>query len=237
MPNWCYIQVCFKGSKDNIKRLIHDIECASEFNKKYGRRWCNIRYFLSLSNFDTVSYLETNNKTTYDCNFRGNIYSYSHTVYTDDEENMYYHPIIELAWDNDYHLIQLISILYNVEYSAYSEEEGMGIYSKCKNSDNISAYDFDFCIRPDSEQLENALEENPELDIDYSIPIKIGDDIKCITNNLFDHNIEYDIYEVEKIEPPDIYGVYYKYIFGIDYDYEKQKLVYGRYPGIDRFNM
>lgn len=135
----------------------------------------------------------------------------------------------------DYNVLQVISKIYDVEYSAYSEEPGMDIHTKCKNG-SINTYDFDFSISPNYEDLELALDENPELDIDYDIPVKIGiDNIDSITKELKDNNIDYRITEIASIEPPDIYGVYYHYIYGVDYDDDLHNKIY-RYPGLDRFN-
>lgn len=74
MPNWCYTQVCFKGNPENIMRLVKDVESSDEWNHKNGTLFCNLRYFLSLNNFDTVSYLQRYNNYFNSPNFRGYIY-------------------------------------------------------------------------------------------------------------------------------------------------------------------
>lgn len=233
MPNWCYTRVCFKGKPENIIRLRKDIENAANFTKA-NPRYCNLRYLLSLNNFDTVSYLQRY-KDSYDCNFRGSVYDYP---YQPEENNGYllYYPSFEMAWDMDYNVLQLISIIYGVEFSAYSEESGMGIRTKCKNG-SIDTYDFDYTIIPDIEQFEDAINEDPEgLDLDYDNPVKYKSaealEIKKI---LHDCNIEYDIQEIEEVPVPIPYGVYYHYIYGVRFDTEFDKIWNG-YPYSDPFN-
>ena len=57
MPNWCFTQVCFKGKPENIERLANDIHEATEFYYR-NTHYTNLRYFLYLNNFDSVSYIE-----------------------------------------------------------------------------------------------------------------------------------------------------------------------------------
>ena len=238
MPNWCFTRVCFKGKPDNINRLRSDIAKATEWGYR-NPLWCNIRYFLSLSGFDAVSYEQRMiNKyipQMHDCNFRGNVFD----TYLQSEEcgeYLLYYPSFETAWWMDYGLLQIISINYNVEFSAYSDEPGMGYYGKCKNG-SIDTYDYDYRIIPNYEQLEEAVENNPELEIDYDIPVKIGDsNIESIIEELKKHNIEYNIGHIEEEEAPKIYGIYYHYKYGVCYDDEIHNKIYN-YPELDPFNI
>ena len=227
MPNWCMTNVCFKGKPENIQRLRRDIEKTAKWTKEHGKYFCNLRYFLSLNNFDPVSYQR--------CNFRGNTYDYNTNQ---DPESTEYYTLFEMAWYTDYEILQLISVLYDVEFSAYSEEPGMGIYEKCRNG-NIDTYDFDYVISPDYDQFEKALDEDPDgiEELCYSNPVKIGSsDEKDIIDLLNDCGIKYDIINIDNWDAPNIYGVYYQLIYGVDYDNIETGFVPHRYPGIDRFN-
>lgn len=240
MPNWCYTQVCFRGKPENIERLRKDVEAANEFGHRH-MSFCNVRYLLSLQNFDTVSYYERfKNKyipNYYDCNFRGNVFD---TQFKSEEHNdglVSYYPTFEMAWYTDYQLLQLISMIYDVKFSAYSEEPGCEIYDKCRNDSSIDEYDFDYIISPDYEQFEEALDENPEgLDLDYNNAVKQGSEEEAeIINILKERGITYGINPIETIPVPDPYGVYYHYNYGVIYDtdfYEK----FMKYPELDPFN-
>lgn len=232
MPNWCYTQVCFKGKPENIMRLKNNIELANEWSNR-NSGFCNIRYFLSLSDFDTVSYIERFSNR-YDCNFRGTVYD---TALKPDEcgEYLLYYPTLDTAWWIDYQLLQIISMIYDVEYSSYSEEPNMGYYSKCRNG-NMDTYNFDYLIQPDYDQLEEAMDDDPQLELDYIIPVKIGEpDTDEVLDELKNRNIEFDIMSIENEYPPNIYGVYYHHIYGVTYDDDRYNKFY-KYPELDPFN-
>lgn len=233
MPNWCYTKVCFKGKPENINKLRADISKSTEWLHR-NPSWCNIRYFLSLSNFDTLSYLNTVSNQ-YDYNFRGSVYD----TYLESEEcgeYLLYYPSFETAWWMDFGLLQIISMIYGVEFSAYSEEPNMGYYGKCKNG-SIDIFDYDYNIIPDYEQLENAIENNPELDIDYNIPVKIGEaNHEDIIDELKSYNIEFDITVIEDEKVPYIHGIYYHYIQGVAYEDDLHNRVHN-YPELDLFNI
>ena len=240
MPNWCYTQVCFKGKPENIKRLVKDIEAACIFHSN-NRGYCNIRYFLYLNNFDTTSYIErcryTHIPHLYNCNFRGSVYSADYECEDDlKDEYLYYYPTFEMAWYTDYQLLQLISMMYDVTFSAYSEEPSMEIFDKCRNDDSINEYDFDIIITPDYDQFEELLEGDNNIDFGYENAVKYGDEeFNHITNTLKKHNIEYDTITITAMPVPTPFGVYYHYINGVVFDTDTE-MKFFRYPGIDEFN-
>lgn len=240
MPNWCYTQVCFRGKPENIERLAKDVDKATEFLRN-NRGYCNIRYFMQLNNFDTVSYRERfQNKYIphyYDCNFRGSVYSANYDIEDVTEEGyISYYPTFEMAWYTDYQLLQIISMIYDVKFSAYSEETGCQIYDKCRNDESIDEYDFDFIISPDYEQYEEALEEGIDLDMCYVNPVKDGDaDMTYILKTLTSHDIKYDIQSVEALPVPSPFGVYYHYLYGVIFDTDIE-MKFCRYPETDEFN-
>ena len=232
MPNWCYSRICFKGKTENIKRLQNDIELANEYAHR-NPMFCNIRYFLSLNGFDIVSYKERFN-SYHDTNFRGSIYStvLAPEEYIDDQS--LYYPYTETAWWMDYGLLQIISLIYGVEYSCYSEEPGMAIYTKCRNSE-LDVYDYDYCIQPDYEQLEEAIYNDPQLEIDYLTPVKIGEpETDEILDLLKERNIEFETIQIDEEVPPIPFGVYYHYNIGVTYDKEPN---WCNYPELDPFNI
>lgn len=234
MPNWSYARICFKGKPDDINRLRENVSKATKWSYK-NPYWTNLRYFFSLSGFDSVSYRERFS-TYYDRNFRGNILD-TWLKSEEDGEYLLYYPSMESAWWTDYEVLQLITMLYNVEFSAYSEEPGIGIYDKCKNG-TIDTYDFDYSIVPDYEQFEAAIDEDPDgLDLDYDNPVKNGsEEEKEILKILRDHNIDYDARVIDNIPVPVPYGVYYHYIYGVCYDKNKDNINYN-YPDLDPFNI
>lgn len=246
MPNWCYTQVCFKGKPENIKRLAKDIEAACTFGRN-NRGYCNIRYFMHLNNFDTVSYRERFQYKYiphyYDCNFRGSVYGADYECEDDLKDGyLYYYPTFEMAWHTDYQLLQLISMIYNVTFSAYSEEPSMEIFDKCSNDDSINEYDFDFIISPDYDQFEEVLygdnidNRRDVEDIGYDNALKNGDpEAESIINTLKKHNIEYNIIPIETYPAPIPFGVYYHYMYGVTFDTDTYEKFY-RYPEIDEFN-
>lgn len=237
MPNWCYTQVCFKGKPENIIRLSEDIKKSMEWYYENNYNFCNVRYLLSLSNFDTVSYLERYYPSYFALipNFRGSAFNTNCIIEECDDGDLLYYPYFEMAWNTDYELLQIISMNYNVEFSAYSEECGMGIRHTCRNCD-MDIYNFDRVIIPNYEQLEEFNESNNySLDIDYTNAVKKGsDDEKELLYTLKSSNIEYNTEIIPSADVPDIYGIYYDYIYGVDYDDGRYRL--SKYPGIDRFN-
>ena len=234
MPNWCYTQVCFRGKPENIERLIKDVEKASKFRDD-NKCFCNVRYFMHLNDFDIVSYRERPH--FYDCNFRGSIMDGEE--YEEENGLVSYYPTFEMAWYTDFHLLQLISMIYDVKFSAYSEEPGCEVYDKCRNDTSIEEYDFDYIISPDYDQFEEALESdyNHEIgDLGYDNPVKDGDpDAENMIRTLEKHGIEYEIKPIESCPVPIPYGVYYHYNYGVIYDTDTDKKFF-RYPEIDEFN-
>jgi hypothetical protein len=128
-------------------------------------------------------------------------------------------------------------MIYGVDFAAYSEETGMGLYSTCRNCD-MDIFDYDRVIIPDSEQFENAIEEDPEgLDIDYTNPVKSNSkEEKEIIGILNDCNIQYYTEPIEEVPVPFPYGVYYHYMKGVIYDNDIDIKHY-RYPELDPFNI
>ena len=234
MPNWSCASICFKGKPDDINRLRENVSKATDWYYK-NPYWCNLRYFFHLSGFDTVSYKERF-PSHYDSNFRANIFD-SHLTTEEDDWYLLYYPSMESAWWTDYQVLQLISMLYNVEFGAYSEEPGMGIYDKCTNGD-IDTCDYDYIITPDYDQFEAAIEEDPEgINFDYDNPVIMGSsEEKEILDTLKDLNIEYHRKEIEDIPIPTPYGVYYQHIYGVTYDDDHHNKFYN-YPDLDPFNI
>lgn len=235
MPNWCYAQVAFKGKTNKIKRLAKDISKAEKFNKQYGLQWMNLRYFFALNNFDTVSFAERYcmplegfpDFPYYSCNFRANIYDA--IIEKINGESILY-TTFESAWYMDYKVLQIISMIYEVQYSAYAEEEGMGSFTKCNNG--IDTYDYDYIIRPDYDQFEKLLEDDPDTEIRYINPVKREEEDN-ILDELEEYNIPYDTQIIEEEQPPLIYGVYYRYTPGVIYVDHPERY----YPGLPPFNI
>lgn len=247
MPNWCYTEVCFKGKPENIKRLDKDIEAATHFCHR-NRSYCNIRYFMHLNGFDTASYRERFMSKYiphyYDCNFRGSVSAYNEPddELIDDEGYITYYATFEMAWYTDYQLLQLISMIYDVTFSAYSEEPGCQVYDKCSNDDSINEYDFNCIISPDYDQFEEVLygddidKRRDVEDLGYDNAVKEGDsDYHRIINTLKKHDIEYEIKVIKTYPVPTPFGVYYHYMYGVVFDTDTD-IKFCRYPEIDEFN-
>ena len=234
MPNWCITSVVFKGEKDNIKRLVNDIRKTIEWSHQ-NPYYCNMRYFMHISNFDTVSYIQRYPDYYLAPNFRGNIIGSSLECEECDDGEYKYYATLEMAWNTDYEILQLISTFYNVKYSAYSEECGMGIFTTCSNG-LVDDYDYNFIISPDFNQFEDFQEENDyKLDLDYHNPVKnCSDEANEIIDTLRMYNINFGIEPIKRVYRPKVYGVYEHYIYGIDYD--EDNLWNNNYPGLDRFN-
>lgn len=236
MPNWCYTSVCFKGKPENIIKLRIDIMDATKWSGEHPS-YCNLRYFLSLSNFDTISYRQKYDDLHEYINTRGSIYDHKSCNLHKSDSDLLYFPVLEMAWDNDYQILSLISLLYDVKFSACSQEPGMDIYHKCKNMDT-DIFDFDYCIIPDAEQFEQALSDANYVkdlsDIEYeNLVNRDSEDESKILDILKKFNIDYSIETIYQIETPLIYGVYYDYIYGVSYD----KPQFANYPTLDPFNI
>lgn len=231
MPNWCYTQVCFKGKPDNIMRLKRDVELANEWSHR-NPDFCNIRYFLSLSGFDTKSY-EIKIDNILNSNFRGFIYD---NALKPEECGSYilYYPTFETAWYMDNQLLQIISLIYDVEFSSYSEELNMGVFYKCRNG-NVDTYDYDYLICPNYEQVEEIMEDDPLFEY-YDTPVKIGEpETDKILDDLKNHNIDFETVSIPEDPVPLIHGVYYHFMNGVIYDDENRKKY--QYPEVDPFNI
>ena len=122
MPNWCFTQVCFKGKSENIERLANDIREATEFYYR-NMYYANLRYFLYLNNFDSVSYVERFGERTienllsnnYPPSFRGSVFDQVTKIENHGDYSLYY-ASFEMAWNMDYHILSLISKMYDVEF-------------------------------------------------------------------------------------------------------------------------
>lgn len=241
MPNWCFTSVLFKGKPENIKRLAHDIELATEWYHA-NPHFCNVRYLLHLCDFDTVSYLQRFSNPYDTPRFRGSAFDSGWQFDECDDGDLLYCANLEMAWYTDYDVLQIIAMNYGVEYSAHSEEPGCDIYTKCRYGDTIKQhdqdYDLDFFINPDCEQLEQAQEDtNYQLDLDYENGVKAGStEEKYVMGKINEFNMDYNLHHMEEIPVPLIYGVYYHYIYGVIYEDEFNEK-FNRYPGIDRFNI
>lgn len=235
MPNWCITEVAFKGNSDNINRLIEDISKATEWGHE-NPRFCNIRHLLSLGGFDTVSYLQRYPNYYNQPRFRGNVYGEMRPIIECEDKDQLYHPVFEMAWDTDYTVLQLLSKIYGLEFSAFSEECGMDIRHKCRNGD-VDFNDYDYCICPDMNNLPEGIEEDDIYDkYDYSIPVKHGSDMeKDLLEEFKFDGISPIFKEIPEVDVPDIYGVYYHYIYGVAYDDDNNSFN-ATYPGSDPFN-
>lgn len=241
MPNWCITSVLFKGKPENIKRLANDIGLAIEWHHN-NPFFCNVRYLLHLINFDTVSYLQRWSNPYDAPRFRGSVFDSEWRFDECEDGDLLYCVNLEMAWYTDYDALQIIAMNYGVEYSAHSEEPNCEVYTKCRYGQTIPKYDqdydLDFFICPNYEQYEQVQEEcDYQLELDYENGVKVGsNEEKVIMNTIQELGIEYYKNSIEEIPVPQIYGVYYHYIYGVDYDDEFHQN-YCRYPGIDRFNI
>ena len=209
MPNWCYSNVHFEGAISNITELAENIYKSITWMKENKYGYLNIPYFFSLKGFDVDSYTS---RFIGPCriNFRG-------SISTDFPLKIYYYgdyacinTWFETAWYMDYDVLHLISMLYNVKFSAYSEEPNMDLFTKCSNAE-INTYNYDYVIRPDYEQLENH-NENNEVEFDYIIPVKDDDNSsRLVIDALGSFNIDYEKVPIEDQSDlgTNIYGVYY----------------------------
>lgn len=214
MPNWCQSRVCFEGSLDNISKLAEDMYKAIKYRIDNNYHYTNIWYLLSLKDFNTEEYNKSRYGDNYftHTNFRGSVETFDTRCpiqinYYGDYAKL--HLYFETAWYMDYNVLHLICMLYNVKFSAYSEEPGMCLYNKCRNAE-IDDYDYDYVIYPDCEELEEAMEKDKYFEIDYTIPVKNGQE-KYIIETLNQHNISYKTIPTDQIDDSElsIYGVYY----------------------------
>ena len=53
MPNWCTTSVAFKGKPEIINKLRENVQKATDWYYE-NSFFTSMRYFLSLSNFDSV---------------------------------------------------------------------------------------------------------------------------------------------------------------------------------------
>lgn len=226
MPNWCMTRAHFRGDTENIFRLNKDIQDSMKYQKENDYKYLNLPYFFSLNNFDVNAYsnkFKTMLPGIFSTNFRGNISLDDITIMDIDDNNLAsIYPTFETAWDIDYDVLRLISMMYNLEFSAYSEEFGMGFCVKCRNGD-LDTYDYDIAISPDYSQIYDQDEEY-QKEIDYcDFAGKLdSDEIEKSIKLLKERNIDYNIYPVpEEDRESKIYGVYYDPIPGVIYDTPK----------------
>lgn len=207
MPNWCYSNVCFKGNHDNIYKLKQDVEKAFKFSRDNGYYYCNISFLLLQQGFRTEIY---NESSPYRINFRGSVIEGYNIIKNYGSYSKIY-LMFETAWYIDYDLLHLIAMIYDLEFSAYSEELGMGLFDKCRNGEE-DTYDYDFLIRLNYDQFESYVEKYPDSeisDIGCDIPCK-ENDVENIIKIIEDYEIEYskeDIYD--NTDAPCIHGIYY----------------------------
>ena len=233
MPNWCYTDVCFRGTQENINKLCDDINKSIEWMKRNKYQYVNLFYFFSSNNLNVDSYLNRYTKRIYlgmpfgnhmwfpmRISFRGSFVYHGPTVNNDDGTCTLY-AVLEMAWNTDYEILKLISTMYNVEFSAYSEEPGNGIFTKCRNC-NLPDFNFNIVVTPDYDQAEQAMDKNPDLEF-YQMPFKTSDpEYENFIKRLNENKVEYGTDEVEEIDANDlaVYGVYYDPITGVTYDKE-----------------
>lgn len=209
MPNWCYTTASFKGKPENILRLANDIYKSIEWMRNNNYSHCNIGYFFSLNGFDIKLYNKNYPKNesiqlrcsiAEDYPLRLEYYGSFAVIY----------PIFESAWYMDYNILHLISLIYNVEFSAYSEEPNMDLFAKCKNGFE-NTYDYDYVLRLDPDAVDEILEYDSNCDLDYNMAIKENDPhTKFIMNEIKENNIEYTKETIYNDHyGSTIHGVYY----------------------------
>ena len=235
MPNWCMTNVCFKGKPENINKLKDAISNANDWGHE-NPMFCSVRHLLSLADFDTVSYLQRYPNYYSQPRFRGNVYDTCRPCTECEDGDILYHPVFEMAWNTDYTTMQLLSKIYGVEFSAYSVEDGMDFRHKCRNGD-VDYNDYDYTIYPDMENLPEDIDEDDVYDkYDYGIPVKRGSNIeKDLLEEFKLDRITPEFREIDEADIPDIFGVYYHYIYGVAYDDEIP--LSRNYPGSDPFNI
>lgn len=208
MPNWCITDATFKGKRENIHRLDADMKRARQWTIE-NPGYCNVSYFLSLSGFDTVNYVNRyNDSILASPSFRGKVV-YSTIEDVDDDESTLL-ASFEMAWYTHYELIKIISQNYNVGACAYSEEPSFDIFTSY--SDGDLNYDYDIVVRPDYDQAEEYMKNNPGTDVYYIPYSKYDTEYNEYIDFLNKNNIDYDVIDIEKFTPNDIqlYGVYYE---------------------------
>ena len=206
MPNWCWTKSCFIGNKEDIERFNKDIENSIEWYGNNDYKYTNISHLLELNDFYTNQYNNSPN-VEYSMNFRGSvIYNPKDAEKRDNGEYAIY-PEFETAWNTDYNVLHLLSRLYNLKFSAYSEEPSMGVYTKCRNCADTTN-DYICTIIPDGDQLD---EHDLLDDIPYTIPVKLQDtETLDMIKLLNERHIDYNTYEIfEDFNKPKLYGVYY----------------------------
>lgn len=207
MPNLCYTDICFKGKLENICRLVNDVLRSVKYMKETNYKYYNIGYFLSLSNFDLDIY--NNDPNTKDIQRRCSIigdYPLNIECY---EDYAIAHLHCESAWYMDYNIFYLISLLYQVEFSAYSEEPCMDYYEKGKNGTE-DTYDYDRILHLDADKVEYELDINKSTILDYHMPVKSD---SYYTESLIDYiderGIPYEEETIPKCDESTIHGIYY----------------------------
>lgn len=233
MPNWCCTDVCFRGAPENINKLCEDINSSIKWMIQNKYKYVNLYYFFSLNGLNVEDYLNKYTKRIYlgdpfgkqlwfplRISFRGSVIESTRPVINNQNETSTIYTTFEIAWNTDYEILSLISTFYNVEFSAYSEEPSMGIFTKCSNCNMENDYDYDIIVSPDYEQAEEVMEKYPDLEL-YRTPFKLNDpEYKYFIQKLDDNKIEYSIDKIEEINSDElyVYGVYYEPVNGVTYD-------------------
>lgn len=210
MPNWCITDVCFSGKKENIERLNNDISKTMNWNR--GNWYLNLPYFFLLNGFDVQSYTDSkDNGMLRNNNFRGTI-TYTNWMDCYDDDISRISVNLETAWWFDPTVLDIISQIYDVKYSSYSEEPNMDIFHTCHNTDD-KYYDYDTLVRADYEQLEEEYEKDPTFDIYYyQVGNQYDREITFSIEELEERNIKYEIEAIPDIsnDPRYMHGVYYE---------------------------
>lgn len=224
MPNWCYTPVCFKGSLENITRLAEDIHETIEWTKEKKYEYLNISHFFSLNGLNVDNYCNRYKDHYHSPNFRGSIVNGfpMKIMYHGDYALLFVD--CETAWYMDFNILKLICDIYNVTFSAYSEEPNMDIFTTCTNDSSIRYYNYNKLITPDYDDLEEELDRDIYFEMDYHIPALIGDLTYTRTiNELENRGIGYKVSDITPSYLEDnvnLYGVYYDTIPGVSYDTE-----------------
>ena len=209
MPNWCHAKVSFNGDPQNINKLSKDIYEAMKFLKETHYNICNIGYFLSLSGFNINEY--NNYYKDNQLMRRCFIYSDFPSVIFDYKDYAIIHAKLDSAWGTDYNILYLISAIYQVEFSAYSYELGLGLFDKCRNG-NEDTYDYDKVLLLDCDAVNEEIEKHGNTELDYSIPVKSYEQYtEDLLNTLDEKEIEYteqNISDCSKVGSG-LHGIYY----------------------------
>lgn len=206
MANSCFTSVCFSGDPYNIYKLSKDIQETLEWSSINYSYW-NINYFFNINGVDLFRYNKSHDHRDH-ISVRSSIVNFKLLFEYPGSMNMpKLYVGIDSAWDIDYGILSLISMIYNLEFSAYSEEPNLDVFEKCRNGKD-TYFDYDYAIRIDIENDKDFYRID-DIGLGYINPCKSGDEEASIIKQLKDNNFNYEKEMVTEIDPPLLYGIYY----------------------------